>query len=230
MKKFQTLSALIILVSVSGFASAQSTLSDKSVLETAISATDIQIASSFADAMSLAQAVPVPVAPSREDAGAQALEAYFPLNGKTVYLYEYTSSEFVGAKLIRLEYINYSEKDHAVSVFKTITYNGVSRNEVYGVHANAEGVYSTDSIIGGKRMEFPLPAVVGKTWSENSDLVRIEATDAQVNVPAGTFRDCLQVTAGKSERYYAHGIGLVYEQVQTNDRQSAVKLLSYQIN
>jgi len=234
MKKFHNFGAFIILVSLSGPVSAQPDLVNKAVLENVVSATDGRLAASLTDAMGQVQAVPAPAAPSREEAASEARDGYFPLREKAVFLYEYTSSEFTGVKLVRLEYINYSGKDNAGSVSKTITYKGVSRNEVYGVHADAEGVYATGGVIGGRRMEFPLPPAIGKNWSENSHIANVAATDARVDVPAGTFMNCLKVTAaiggdaGKGERYYAPGIGLVYEQVRTGAGQAAVKLLSYQ--
>jgi len=55
-------------------------------------------------------------------------------------------------------------------------------------------------------------------------------------VPAGAYNGCLKITtrlsggdAGSAERYYAPGVGLVYERINSEDRQETLKLTSYQL-
>jgi hypothetical protein len=236
MNKFHGLIAFLAVLSASGFASAQSEVSVRSVLDHAISATDGQLAPAFAAALDNAVAVPVPAAPARTEVAAEAADLYFPLRAGAVYNYDYTSSEFDGIRHVRLEYIHYSEKDHAISVLKTVTYDGASRNELYGVHANAKGVYATGGIISGRRMEFPLPLEISKNWSESADLLKVDAIDARVQVPAGNFGSCLKISsaiggaAARGERYYAPGVGLVYEEVISGTGRAAVKLVSYDLD
>lgn len=236
MNKFHAFIAFCAIFSAAGFASAQSAGGAGPALDRVISATDGQLAPALAAALDNAAAVPVPAAPAKAEGIAGIKGSYFPLRAGAVYNYDYTSSEFYGVKHVRLEYIHYSEKDHAVSVLKTVTYGGASRNEVYGVHAEEKGVYATGGIITGRRMEFPLPLELNKNWSENSALLTVDATDARVQVPAGNFVACLKVSsaigggAGRGERYYAPGIGLVYEESISGTGWAAVKLVSYDLD
>lgn len=162
---------------------------------------------------------------------------YLPFAREAVYEYDYTSSEFPGSKVIQVEYHNYSENDNTVSVSMAV-FNRPDNNKAgaYAVYANAAGVYASDSPLGGKRLEFPLPAAVGRTWTEGSDTHKIATLTGKVSVPAGSYAGCLMVLArlgggdaGMSERFYAPGIGLVYESVTAEDVQETIKLVSYRL-
>lgn len=207
-----------------------------SSLSDVIARTDVQLAASVNDAKDIAAApsVPAPVAVEGKTNATRPQSDHFPLDKHIVLVYEYTSSEFAGSKTIRLEQMAYFPKDNAASFLKTTTYNGSSYNEIVGVHADAAGVYSRNGLLGGDRMEFSLPERVGSTWSRNSDGSTITSLSAAVRLPAGEFSDCLKVTtelgggdAGLSERYYAPGIGLVYENVSGEAVQETLRLVSY---
>lgn len=232
MKKIQYFKGFLVAAGLCLFIGGQALAAG--VMQNVIAATDAQLAQCFRTFAANVPAVPAPGLPSAGQAADQNGSVYFPLVPKAVYTYVYTSSAFYGPKTIRLEYLHYSAKDRAVSVMKTITYNGASRNEVYGVHAQDDGVYATGGLIGGRRMEFPLPVTVNKDWSETAGVTRIASVEAVRQVPAGTFRGCLQVTAGGddagAERYYAPGVGLVYEQLRAAGRTDTVKLVSFELN
>ncbi len=209
-----------------------------SALNSVVARTDARIASLVSSVAELpaVPAVSAPAAAAERPQSALPKSDYFPLDKHLVLVYEYTSSEFPGAKTIRVEQLRYFPKDDAATFMRTTYYDGASYNEVYGVHANQSGVYSVNGLLGGDRMEFSLPERVGSAWSKDSDGSRIESLSAGVGVPAGDFSNCLKVTtelgggdAGVSERYYAPGIGLVYENVAGEAVQKTLKLVSYSI-
>jgi hypothetical protein len=81
-----------------------------------------------------------------------------------------------------------------------------------------------------------VPLTYNMTWNEGSDRSRVAALNAKVTVPAGAYNGCLKIStrlnggeAGTAERYYAPGVGLVYEQVISEDRQDTIKLTAYQL-
>lgn len=64
--------------------------------------------------------------------------------------------------------------------------------------------------------EFKLPVKTGLEWILSPRRYWIEALDALMSTPAGTFKKCLRVAyliaegdGGSGERYYAPGVGLV---------------------
>lgn len=83
---------------------------------------------------------------------------------------------------------------------------------VYTVRKTAKGVWTS---AWGR--EFPLPAAQGKTWRRGASDFAIESLSAKKAVPAGVFKDCLEVSfvvaggdAGGGRKLYAPGVGLVY--------------------
>lgn len=225
------ISSLVLLIPALSFA-------QTSVLSRVIARTDKQLSPSISVVAELpaVPAVSAPAAAAEEQQSALSKSDYFPLNKRLVLVYRYTSSEFSGAKTIRVEQLRYFPKDNAATFMRTTYYNGTSYNEVYGAHANQSGVYSVNGLLGGDRMEFSLPERVGSTWRKDSNGSTIESLSARVGVPAGDFSNCLKVTtelgggdAGISERYYAPGIGLVYENVAGEAARETLKLVSYAI-
>lgn len=200
--------------------------------------TDPALAAAFkaAQAAMPVFSVPAPVAITQDKGPDTPAADYLPLNKRAVLEYEYTSSEFPAAKLVRLEYMEYSEHDRTARI-NMIIFNKVNPKVSNFVQAaDNQGVRSSDSPLYGPRLEIPFPLVYNGSWDEGADHSRVAALNARVTVPAGTYAGCLRITtrlnggeAGAAERYYAPGVGLVYEQLVSEDRQETIKLSSYRL-
>ncbi|MBI4656332.1 MAG: hypothetical protein HY746_06250 [Elusimicrobia bacterium] len=162
--------------------------------------------------------------------------SYFPMEKKMRYEYEYTSSEFLGTKRVVVEFVEYSEKDYTTTVKVTVIRGSKIQSGTFFIQLTEKGLHSSDSILAGKRTEIPFPLYRGKTWEEGSNTYRITSLNAKTAVPAGSFENCLKITAkigdgdaGTASRYYASGTGLVYEEILGEDVQEKIQLVSYQI-
>lgn len=197
---------------------------------------DSDLVSEFKHNLEL-QVIPDVAVPVRDDGGFITLRSdYFPIEKRAAYVYEYTSTEFDGVKTVKVELLNYSEKNNLSKFKKTVIYNNNSSDEVYEVYITADGVYSTNGPLSDSRMEFPIPTVVGAVWNRDRSSNTVSSLTARIKLPAGSFSNCLKITtkiadgdAGISKRYYAPGIGLVYEQIMAEDSEHTLKLVSYQI-
>ncbi|OGR65037.1 MAG: hypothetical protein A2X31_07730 [Elusimicrobia bacterium GWB2_63_22] len=179
---------------------------------------------------------PVSISPNDERTSDTPAADYLPLNKRVVYEYEYTSSEFLGAKVIRVEFLGYSEAEKSAAVNMIIFNKNKPKVSNFVIAAGPTGIRSSDSPIYGPRLEIPFPLAYNQTWHEGSDRNRVAALNAKVTVPAGVYSGCLKITtrlnggeAGSAERYYAPGVGLVYEQLISEDRQDTIKLTAYQL-
>lgn len=77
-------------------------------------------------------------------------------------------------------------------------------------------VKDAKEVRSGASTEFVFPLELGRTWNRRPNSYVIEALDAEVETPAGLFKNCLKVAyliaggdAGSGERDYAPGVGLV---------------------
>ncbi|HCC48948.1 MAG TPA: hypothetical protein DEQ38_12650 [Elusimicrobia bacterium] len=208
-------------------------------LNNVLSATDHTLSQAFREAGAGMPvfSVPAPVSISTDERYSDTpAEQYLPLSKRAVLEYEYTSSEFTAPKTIRLEYLSYSDKDKTAMINMIIFNKTRPKVSNFVVIAGENGVRSSDSPVYGARLEFPLPLTYNSVWNEGPDRSRVAALNAKVTVPAGAYTGCLKITtrlsggdAGSAERYYAPGVGLVYEQINSEDRQETVKLVSYQL-
>ena len=181
--------------------------------------------------------VPAPVSISKDDRSSDTpAEDYLPLNKKAVYEYEYTSSEFPGSKVIRVEFLAWSDSDKSASVNMIIFNKTKPKVSNFSIAATPSGIRASDSPLYGPRVEIPMPLAYNMTWNEGSDRSRVAALNAKITVPAGTYNGCLKITtrlnggeAGSAERDYAPGVGLVFEQIISEDRQDTIKLTSFQL-
>lgn len=180
--------------------------------------------------------VPAPVSITDERYSDTPAEQYLPISRRAVLEYEYTSSEFTDPKTIRLEFLSYSEKDKTAAVNMIIFNKTKPRVTNFVVASDAQGIRSSDSPLYGPRMEIPFPLTYNMVWNEGADRNRVAALNAKVTVPAGTYNGCLKIAtrlsggdAGSAERYYAPGVGLVYEKINSEDRQETLRLTSYQL-
>ncbi len=207
-------------------------------IDSVLARTDSAISSGISEALEgmpvFAVPAPVSIAPVRASEAAAA--DYLPLGRRAVYEYEYTSSEFPGVKTIRIEHMEYSQETGTAKVNMIIFNKTNPKVSNFVMTAGASGIRSADSPLAGPRLEIPFPCTYNLTWSEGSDRSRISALNGKVTVPAGTYDNCLKIStrvgggdAGSAERYYAPGVGLVYEQIIAEDRQETIKLTSYRL-
>jgi hypothetical protein len=234
MKKFAKSVIYISLLLAPAYAAAQ-----QNALNNVLNATDPALAAAFQAAQQGMPVftVPPPVSISTDERYSDTPAAeYLPLAKRAVLEYEYTSSEFVAPKVIRVEYMSYSEKDATASVNMIIFNKNKPRVTNFVTVAGADGLRSSDSPLYGPRLEFPLPLVYNAVWNEGPDRNRVAALNAKIVVPAGTYNGCLKIAtrlsggdAGSAERYYAPGVGLVYEQIISEEKQETLKLTSYQL-
>jgi hypothetical protein len=208
-------------------------------MQNVVNHTDPALSAAFRDAQQNMPvfSVPAPVSISKEDRETNTPPADFlPLNKRAVYEYEYTSSEFQGAKVIRVEFLSWSDADRTAAVNMIIFNKNKPKVSNFVISSGPSGIRSSDSPIYGPRLEIPVPLTYNMTWNEGSDRSRVAALNAKVTVPAGAYNGCLKIStrlnggeAGTAERYYAPGVGLVYEQVISEDRQDTIKLTAYQL-
>lgn len=83
---------------------------------------------------------------------------------------------------------------------------------LYTVRKNAKGVWTS---AWGR--EFPLPLKEGLAWRREQSDFLVESLDAKKLVPAGVFKECLELSfvigggdGGGGRRFYAPGVGLIY--------------------
>lgn len=181
--------------------------------------------------------VPPPVSISTENRTSDTPAAdYLPLNKRAVYEYEYTSSEFLGAKAVRVEFMSWSDAEKTAAVNMIIFNKTRPKVSNFVIASGPDGIRSSDSPIYGPRLEIPVPLAYNLAWNEGADRSRVAALNARVTVPAGAYSGCLRIStrlnggdSGAAERYYAPGVGLVYERVISEDRQDTIKLVSWQL-
>jgi hypothetical protein len=233
MKKFVKSVIYISLISAPLCAAAQ-----YNAINNVVNATDPVLAGAAREAQGSLPvfSVPAPVSVSGDRYSDTPAEQYLPLHQQAVLEYEYTSSEFTGAKSIRLEYMSYSDKDKSAAVNMIIFNRTKPRVSNFVVTVAPDGIRSSDSPVYGPRLEIPLPLTYNYVWHEGPDRNRVAGFNSTVSVPAGIYHGCLKITtrlsggdAGSAERYYAPGIGLVYEKINSEDRQEIIQLASYQL-
>ncbi|MFH1620143.1 MAG: hypothetical protein ABIG11_09625 [bacterium] len=166
-----------------------------------------------------------------------SLPDYFPADSNLRLEYDHTGSEFPGTRRIIMEFNGMSALEGPVvthAVMTVINGSVVEGTSVINITRTDKGVYVSDSITSGSRREIAFPIVPGKVWTENSDISRISSLKASMAVPAGQFSNCLKIAvrlgggdAGSSVRYYAPGVGLVYEEISGESGHDTVKLISY---
>lgn len=136
---------------------------------------------------------------------------YFPLVEGSVR--EYKAEDASGSGTFKVEVLDVQAKDGKTRARcrRTIRWNGgPEKTEDFEVVRDAKSVRSDTGV------EFKLPVAVGVKWTESPNEYRIDALDAEVDTPAGKFKNCLRVTyliaggdGGSGERDYAPGVGLV---------------------
>jgi hypothetical protein len=133
---------------------------------------------------------------------------YFPLVPGLVL--EYRSETADSRHDLRFEVLSVSGQ--TAKCRKTIREPSGEKTVELEVRRTAQGVYNRDFL------EFPLPARAGAKWSEAPRSYEIETLSGEAVTPAGKFSGCLKVSyliaggdGGGGERFYAPGIGFVFE-------------------
>lgn len=87
-----------------------------------------------------------------------------------------------------------------------------SDNEIYSVHEDKNGLYiGIPDFYYLESIKYPVK--LGKQWrsgEQDQVLVRITAVNKTVKVPAGTFKNCIELSHnGIDKYYYAKNVGLI---------------------
>ena len=136
---------------------------------------------------------------------------FFPLQEGA--LREYATENSRGAGILKVEVLSV-----IVAAGKTVAQcrRTVSEGGKPPVVTLYEVVKNAQEVCSGGATEFALPVKSGTEWIRSPRRYWIEALDAVVTTPAGTFKNCLRVAyliaegdGGSGERHYAPGVGLV---------------------
>ncbi|GAB4030343.1 MAG: hypothetical protein Fur0012_06140 [Elusimicrobiota bacterium] len=159
---------------------------------------------------------------------------YFPLKENTRYEYSYKSSEFDGEARIFIDILKVLKKGarQTAEARMTFTLRDTSVTK-YTIKKDSKWVITGDGIVVGGRKEFPLPPKEGVKWDEYPDANEIVSLTDKLSIEAGKFSNCLKVLtriaggdAGTAVRYYAPGVGYVFEDYSAEDKTCKVELLA----
>ena len=140
MKKLIAALSLAVILAPRAFAQA-------GVLESVIARTDAALGAAKAAQDMPVFAVPAPVSISGDGRFTDTPAAeYLPLSKRAVYEYTYTSSEFPGAKTIRVEFMEYSEAARTVKVtpenfdvVQAVTFNDITPGSDHTIEIATQG-------------------------------------------------------------------------------------------
>ena len=179
-------------------------------------------------------ATPAP-SPVNKVKTANGPEYYAPLQRGAIYDYEYTSSEFAGVKILRLEFDAFSAKDSSVTVTKSVFSSNTRQTATFSIYLTNNGIQADGSPLAGPRLEMPSQVRYNQTWSEGQNQSRVAAVNTQIKTSAGDYTGCVRIitriggNGGTINRYYAPGVGLVAEQMLTKEKYEAISLVAYQL-
>lgn len=162
---------------------------------------------------------------------------YLPLIEGLTLSYHHSSTEFSGVETVevRIDSVAAFRDDARAKAVMTRIRMGQVRSSEFEIRRSRKEVSSGDGVLGLARREFVLPALPGKEWIEEPDRHVIHSLDATIQVPAGRFTRCLRINTflaggdgGSAIRYYAPGVGYVYEEYSGETRGSRVSLAAFQ--
>ena len=159
---------------------------------------------------------------------------YFPLKDNTRLEYLLESTEFEGKAKIYIDLFQVSKKVGSTTAQAKMTFTLRDTTvDGYTITKNKKWVTTANGVIIGGRKEFPLPVKAGIKWDESPDASEITSLSEKVSVKAGKFEKCMKVVtqlsggdSGKSERYYAPGIGYSLEKHSAEDKTCKIELVS----
>ena len=163
---------------------------------------------------------------------------YFPLLSGLKLTYNHTSTEFDVVELVEVVFqdVQAFRTDCLARAVISRTRMGQTKTETYSVKKSAKEVFSENGPIGWGRLEYLLPALPGKEWIEEPDKHVIASIDERIETPSGVYMKCLRVNsflgggdAGSAIRYYAPGVGYVYEEYSGESEGARIVLTSFQM-
>jgi len=141
----------------------------------------------------------------------QTTPDFFPLTKGAVREYSSETSQAKGTFKIEVLSVATSGGKTVAKCRRTVNWSG----EPPAV-SEFEAVKDSADTRSGGVIEFKLPLKIGTEWIISPRRYWIEALDAAVTTPAGSFKNCLRVAyliaegdGGSGERWYAPGVGLV---------------------
>ena len=160
---------------------------------------------------------------------------YFPLIEGYGLRYHHTSTEFQDVQEVLLKFtdIRAFREDAVATVLMSRTRMGQTTQYTYKVRRNVKQVVAEGGILGFARIEYLRPPVPGKRWTEEPNMHEVAALDAAMEVPAGKFFRCMRINTfiaggdgGSAIRYYAPGIGYIYEEWSDENWGARVSLIA----
>ena len=158
---------------------------------------------------------------------------YFPILEGYTLRYEHTSNRFDGIETVEvvLKGVRAFRDDSTARAEVARERAGRREASAYAVAKTARHVATQGAMLGPGRMEFPLPPVQDKSWSDTAGEHELASLEAAIEVPAGRYLRCLRVETrfpgGTAIRYYAPGVGLVYEERLEGDAADRLRLVSF---
>jgi len=143
---------------------------------------------------------------------------YFPLIPGTVLTYRNESRD--GESHSRVEVVALERRDDkAIAQCRNRVTEGSTESEhPFTVTRTARGVYSMGEL------DVPFPLKVGQTWVYRGDRYTVDSLDSDAEVRTGKVWRCLKMVheiasseAGFSFRYYAPWVGLVREDMRSDE-------------
>lgn len=176
---------------------------------------------------------PTPVPPA-DDKPKVSIVQYLPLKEGNKWSYEGIGNEFASYT----QEVTH-EKDNQ---FQVVVYSGTVTANKYVVtedsifHTYKEHEYNDDKSILDNPDNLDatllkLPLEVGADWISEDNFYEIFSTNSTVQVPAGTFTDCLVVkitykdSGNSSFQYYKKGVGMVKSEYMLDKDESIQSLL-----
>lgn len=155
---------------------------------------------------------------------------YYPLiAGLTL---EYAVSGRASGETLKIEVLQVAQTSGGAEAVcrQTAVVDGIS--EVTELILNRE----RDGVFAGGVKELALPPSVGSRWNVPPVEYKITALDAEAAVGAGVFKNCLKVSyligagdGGGGERFYAPGVGLVFERCQDESSPFEISLTRFSL-
>ena len=178
--------------------------------------------------------LPLPAEDGQEYASRAAEpKNYFPFDSSLVLVYSYTTSEQAVAETIELTFENISLTPKERMGVGRLAISGKIRPDSFRVRQTEQGIFAFDYANGRERMEFPFPIKENARWESSVGIESIATLRGWVIVPAGKFYGVLKVVTslgggdlGTATRYYAPGVGLVYEEILAEDKHDVLKLVA----
>lgn len=158
---------------------------------------------------------------------------YFPLEEKRRLTYKLTSSDFEGTAVVHIDILKTECQENKTVAKATMTFSLKDTHTAdFEIINDGKWVYSTNGIVTGGRKEFPVPPAEGSKWIEAPDSCRIQTLGDVKETAAGKFENCMKVVTliadgdgGAAMRWYAPGIGLIYEDYHAEDKQCELELI-----